>query len=294
MEPPKINVAIIGTGNIGSDLLVKIMRSPYLSCTLFTGRNLDSRGMKIARDLGINVSDKSIDAIISKPDLCDIVFDATSVTGHRYNAPILEKLNKFTLDLTPACVGKMCIPVINMSECLNECNVNMITCGGQAAIPIAYAISQVHPEAHYCELVASISSKSAGMGTRNNIDEFTQTTRNALKYFTKIPKTKAIIILNPAEPPIIMRNTVYMLIDNPDMQKIKASVYSIVDRIRKYVPGYKLIVEPVFENGRVTTTVEVRGRGDFLPEYSGNLDIITSAAVCIAEEYAQHKGRKNE
>jgi acetaldehyde dehydrogenase (acetylating) len=291
----KTKVAIIGTGNIGTDILLKLQRSEILECSLFAGRNLDSAGIKIAQELGIRVSYDSINAIMNDPDCCDIVFDATSASVHRYNAPILKQLKKFTVDLTPARVGVMCIPVINLDGSLETDNVNLITCGGQATIPIAYAISEVCSNVKYFEVVASISSKSAGTGTRNNIDEFTQTTREAITHFTGVQNTKAIIILNPAEPPITMRNTLYSIIDNPDMIKIKKSINDMVEKIRKYVPGYHLVLEPTFENGRVTTIVEVIGQGDYLPKYSGNLDIITCAAIEIAEKYAVNrlKGRKS-
>lgn len=289
----KVKVGILGTGNIGSDLLIKVMRSPLLECGIFAGRNPDSSGCRRAEQLGLNVSYKSIQGIEEDPSCCDIVFDATSANVHFTVAPILKRLNKFSLDLTPSGIGRMCVPVINLEECLNESEVSMVTCGGQAAVPIAYAISQVHPEAAYCELVASISSRSAGAGTRDNIDEFTQSTRDALKFFSGFSETKAIIILNPAEPPIIMRNTIYTLIENPDMPAICREVSMIAEKIQQYVPGYRVIVGPVFENNRVTTTVEVKGAGDFLPEYSGNLDIITSAAVKIAEAYALKKMGKS-
>lgn len=285
----KMKVGIIGTGNIGTDLLIKVTRSPFLECGMFTGRNLDSKGIGIANSMGVPVSFDSIHAIEEDPSCCDIVFDATSAKVHEYNAPILKKLNKFAIDLTPSRIGKMCIPVLNMEACLDEDNVNLITCGGQGAIPVAYAIAKAQPQTRYIEVVASIASKSAGTGTRNNIDEFTQTTKEALSFFTGVEKTKAIIILNPAEPPIIMRNTVYALIDNPDMDRICSRVHDIEEKIKKYVPGYRIIVGPVYESGRVTTTIEVVGLGDYLPEYSGNLDIITCAAVNIAEEYARRK-----
>ncbi len=285
----KMKVGIIGTGNIGTDLLIKISRSPFLECGIFTGRNLDSKGIGIATKMGVPVSFDSIHFIEENPSCCDIVFDATSAKVHEYNAPILKSLHKFAIDLTPSQIGKMCIPVLNLEECLAEDNVNLITCGGQAAIPVAFAIAQAQPDTKYIEVVASISSKSAGLGTRNNIDEFTQTTREALSLFTGIPKTKAIITLNPAEPPIIMRNTIYALIDQPDMDLIFSRVQDMVEKIRKYVPGYRIVLGPVYENNRVTTTIEVLGLGDFLPEYSGNLDIITCAAVNIAEEYARRK-----
>ncbi|MEI8216413.1 MAG: acetaldehyde dehydrogenase (acetylating) [Eubacteriales bacterium] len=283
----KVKVGIIGTGNIGTDLLIKIQRSEVLECSIFTGRNLDSRGMQIAIDMGIRVSADSIKAIEEDPSCCDIVFDATSAKVHLYNAPILKRLNKFVIDLTPSRIGKMCIPVLNLEECMDQLNVNLITCGGQATIPIAYAISSVHPETKYIEIVASIASKSAGPGTRNNIDEFTQTTREALAKFTGVEKTKAIIILNPAEPPIIMRNTIYAKIDNPNIALLHEKIHEIANKIKQYVPGYKIVLGPLYEDGRVITTIEVLGLGDYLPDYSGNLDIITCAAIKIAEEYAK-------
>lgn len=285
----KIKVGIIGTGNIGTDLLIKVMRSKYLECGIFTGRNPDSKGIEIARKLNVPVSFDSIHAIEDDPSCCDIVFDATSAKVHEYNAPILKKLNKFVIDLTPSQIGKLCVPVLNLEDCLNVDNVNLITCGGQAAIPIAYAISKAQPQTEYIEVVASISSKSAGPGTRSNIDEFTQTTKEAMSLFTGVKKTKAIIILNPAEPPIIMRNTIYAVIDNPDMDLIYSRVHDIAESIKKYVPGYRIVLGPVYENNRVTTTIEVVGLGDYLPAYSGNLDIITCAALNIAEEYAKRK-----
>lgn len=284
----KINVAIIGTGNIGSDLLVKIERSPWLQCNLFTGRSIHSKGLKWAKEKGIPVSAKSIDAIIENPSCCDIVFDATSAESHKYHSEILHSLKKFTVDLTPALIGRMCVPVLNLEECMSVDNVNMITCGGQATVPLANAINSINPESvKYIEIVASISSKSAGQGTRANIDEFTQTTRDALSYFTKTKNTKAIIILNSAEPPVHMRNTIYALIDNPDIPAITRAVRDMEKRIRKYVPGYRLLYDPVLENGRLTTAVEVVGQGDYLPKYAGNLDIITCAAIEVAEHYAQ-------
>lgn len=285
----KVKVAIIGTGNIGTDILMKLQRSEILECGMFTGHNPDSEGIKRAKAMGIPVSWDSIHAIEDNPDCCEIVFDATSAGVHKVHAPILKKLNKFTIDLTPSRVGKMCIPVLNMKECLNEENVNLITCGGQATTPIAYAISKVHPETKYIEIVATIASRSAGTGTRNNIDEFTQSTRDALTEFTGIENTKAIIVLNPAEPPIKMHNTIYALIDNPNMTDITKAVKDMESKIRKYVPGYKIVMDPVYENGRVVLSVSVIGLGDYLPQYAGNLDIITCAAIEIAEKYAQEK-----
>lgn len=285
----KVKAAIIGTGNIGTDILMKLQRSDMLECCLFAGRNPSSDGIRLAKEMGIRTSFDSVRAIEENPDCCQIVFDATSAAVHQYHAPILKQLGKFTVDLTPSRVGKMCIPVLNIEECLNESNVNLITCGGQATIPLAYALRQVHPDTKYIEIVASISSNSAGLGTRNNIDEFTQTTRDALTEFTGIQNTKAIIILNPADPPIRMRNTVYALIEQPHMEQIKLKIKEMVKAIQRYVPGYHLVMEPTYENGRVTTMIEVTGLGDYLPEYSGNLDIITCAAIEIAENYARKR-----
>jgi len=285
-----MNCAVIGTGNIGCDLMVKIMRSQSLECTLITGRNPDSSGSRFAMEKHVRVSDMSIEAIRQNPEICDIVFDATGASAHHVNAPILKELGKFAIDLTPANVGIMCVPVINLEEAMEAENVNLITCGGQASLPIAYAISQVHPDASYIEMVSTIASKSAGIGTRDNIDEFTQTTKDALISFTGIKKAKAIIGLNPAEPPINMRTTVYALIDDPNMEAIRKYVFRITEKVKQYVPGYRIIVEPTFENGRIITTVEVTGLGDYLPKYAGNLDIITCAAVRIAETYALKHG----
>jgi len=285
----KARVAIIGTGNIGTDLLMKVQRSDILSCGMFTGRNSESPGLVRARNLGIPVSSESVKAIQDNPDCCDIVFDATSAETHILHATILRRLGKFVVDLTPSRVGKMCVPEINLEECLDVDNVNLITCGGQATIPLLHAIVTVHPETEYVEVVASISSRSAGPGTRANIDEFTQTTRTAVSLFTGVKKAKVIIILNPAEPPVLMHNTIYAKIRTPRLESIRTAVAGMAERIRRYVPGYQITLGPVVENDRVTTMVEVIGRGDFLPKYSGNLDIITCAAVKVAEEYATRK-----
>lgn len=287
----KTRIAIIGTGNIGTDLLVKIQRSPYLKCTKFVGRNYDSKGMQFARQFDLELSDKSITAIIDDPDCCDIVIDATTASAHKINAPILKELGKYVIDMTPSQIGEMCIPAINGDEGIKYDNINLITCGGQAIVPIAYAISRVS-HVKYHEMVSVISSKSAGPGTRANIDEFTQTTKKAILKFSGVEKAKAIITLNPAEPPITMHNTLYSLIDNPDMDEIRQSVNEMVERIKVYVPGYELLVEPTFDTNRIVTMITVKGRGDYLPPYSGNLDIINCAAVRMAELY--HHSQNND
>jgi len=284
----KVKVGIIGTGNIGTDLLIKVQRSPLLECSLFMGRRYSSRGMNIAQEMGVPVSDRSIEALQENPTCCDIVFDATSADGHRINAPILKALSKFAIDLTPSLFGKMCIPAINLDACLGVDNVNLVTCGGQAIVPLAYAMSQVQP-VQYFEMVATIASKSAGPGTRSNIDEFTQTTKLALSNMAKADRAKAIIVINPAEPPILMHNTLYALISNPDIGRLRKAVSAMEAKIQRYVPGYKVIVKPTFENNRVTTMVQVEGMGDYLPNYAGNLDVITCAALHVAESYAEKR-----
>lgn len=285
----RVKVGIIGTGNIGCDLLVKIQKSKLLDCSIFVGQNRNSSGIKFAKSLGVNTSFESIDAIVKKPDDIKIVFDATNAKSHIKHAPLLAKLGIFTIDMTPSRVGKMCIPIINMEDCLKVDNVNMISCGGQDTTPIVQAIMDVHPDTKYVEIVSQISSKSAGMGTRDNIDEYTQTTCDGIKDFTKVPKAKAIIILNPAEPPIIMHNTIFAQIKNPKIKLLKSRINTVVRNIRKYVPGYRLTLGPIYENNRLTVMNEVEGSGDYLPKYAGNLDIINCAAVAVAEEYAKRR-----
>ena len=284
----KVKVGIIGTGNIGSDLLMKVMRSETLECGIFAGHSPDSKGIGRARELGVPVTCDSIRYIEENPDCCQIVFDATSAKVHEQNASILKRLGKYAIDLTPAHIGPFCVPQVNLDEAMEQDNVNCVTCGGQATVPLAHAISSV-ADVKYFEIVATIASKSAGIGTRNNIDEFTQATKEALIELGGIERAKAIIILNPAEPPIAMRNTIYALVDEPDMEAISKTVGRVEKELQKYVPGYKIVLGPIYENGRVTTSIEVTGSGDFLPAYAGNLDIITCAAVEIAENYARRK-----
>lgn len=286
----KIKVGIIGTGNIGTDLLMKIKRSSCLECGIFAGHNRESANIRAAAEMGVPVTYDSIRYIEANPDCCEIVFDATSAKVHQYHAPILRRLGKYTIDLTPAHIGQFCVPQVNLADAMDTDNVNCITCGGQATIPIAKALHDA-ADVKYLEIVATIASKSAGQGTRNNIDEFTQTTKEALITLSGIQNTKAIIILNPAEPPITMHNTVYALIDKPDMERIRAAVQQVEREIQQYVPGYHVVLGPICENGRVTTTIEVKGSADFLPAYAGNLDIITCAAIEIAEQYVKRSLR---
>lgn len=281
----KLKVAIIGTGNIGTDLLIKVLRSPRLECTLFAGRNFSSEGMQKANSLGVTISDRGITAVQDNPSCCDLVFDATSAVAHEENWRILAQLGKYAIDMTPAKIGMLCVPAINAEECIAQGmrNINMITCGGQSSIPMANAIAKVHNDIDYIEVASSISSRSAGPATRRNLDEYIETTEKALQAFTGAKVTKAILILNPARPPIDMQTTIYAKIANPDMNAIKASAEDMARRIKRYVPGYQIIVPPTLEGGRVITTVKVVGNGDYLPQYAGNLDIINCAAIEMAE-----------
>lgn len=287
MKLKKINIAILGTGNIGTDLLVKVMRSDYLNCSLFVGRNLQSKGMSKAINLGVTISDRSIDILKENPELYDLVFDATSAKQHFNHAKVFKELDKTVIDLTPAKVGVLCVPSVNLAECLKEKNINTITCGGQASIPLAYALGTVHPNIEYIEVVSAIASKSAGPGTRANLDEYIETTEKGIQLFSKCKKSKVILILNPAEPSIDMQTTIQAIIKEPDMDSIIEAVNKMVETIKKYVPGYQLIVPPTYDGNRVIIIVRVKGLGDYLPSYAGNLDIINCAAIAIAEEYAK-------
>lgn len=288
--PKKLKTAVLGSGLIGTDLMVKILRSPFLECSLFIGRNLQSKGMAKALGLGVKISDQSIDAIVKDPSCCDLVFDATSARGHLEHAPILERLGKTAIDLTPAQVGAMCVPGVNLKDCLDLKNVNMVTCGGQASIPLAYVVGQVHKEVEYIEVVSTISSRSAGPATRANLDEYIETTEKGLKKFSRAARTKAILVLNPAQPCINMQTTLLAKVASPNMAALAAKIKEMVAAIQKYVPGYKLAVEPTLESGRILMMVRVQGLGDYLPSYAGNLDIINCAAIAMAEEYAKKAG----
>jgi acetaldehyde dehydrogenase (acetylating) len=284
-----LKIAIIGTGNIGTDLMVKVMRTAGMTCTLFAGRNFNSTGMKRANALGVPISDRGIEAIVNNPAICDVVFDCTSAHAHMEHWPVLERLGKIVIDMTPAKLGELCVPAINAAECVatGARNVNMVTCGGQASIPIANAISQVHSNIDYIEVASSIASRSAGPATRQNLDEYIETTQDALKALTGAKRTKAILILNPAHPPIDMQTTIYAKIANPDLPAIQAAVTAMVEKIKQYVPGYQLILPPTLQDNKIVTTVKVIGAGDYLPQYAGNLDIINCAAIAMAELIAK-------
>lgn len=282
----KLKVAIIGSGNIGADLLIKVNRSKYLECGAFIGRSMNSQGLMMAQKLGITTSALGIDYLVNNPDCCQIVFDATSASAHIQHAPVLASMGKFAIDLTPAKLGKMCVPAVNLESCINEQNVNMVTCGGQASTPIAYAIGQTQKDVDYIEVVSSIASRSAGPATRVNLDEYIHTTESAVKIFSGAARTKAILNLNPAVPPIIMQTTIMAKVATPDLEKLKPFLNAVVAKVKTYVPAYEIKVGPIVENGRIVVILTVKGQGDFLPEYAGNLDIINCAAIGVAERWA--------
>ncbi|MEK4511404.1 acetaldehyde dehydrogenase (acetylating) [Paenibacillus sp. FSL K6-2524] len=288
----KLNVAILGSGNIGTDLLVKVGRSNYLDCTYFVGRNHDSHGIQIAQSLGVRTSVDSIDALIKDSDSFDLVFDATSANGHNIHAPIFKRMGKISIDLTPSNIGEMCVPAVNLEPCLNFTEISLVTCGGQAAIPLAYAIGQTQTKIQYIEVVSSISSMSAGLATRNNLDEYIETTEKAIGKFSGCNDVKAIINLNPANPCIDMQTTIMAIVEQPDLMKLQEFIDQIVMDIQKYVPGYQLIISPTIENGRMIVMIKVKGYGDYLPPYAGNLDIINCAAISVAEEFAKNRSNK--
>jgi len=285
----RIKVGIIGPGNIGTDLMYKVMRSRFLEMSVMIGIDPNSPGLKRAAGLGFQTSSDGIEYLVQHPDLAEIVFDATTAKAHLHvNAPTLARLGKIAIDLTPAAVGKIATPMVNMKDCLNEKNVNLITCGGQATTPIVYAISRAVP-LEYAEVVTTVASDSAGPGTRANIDEYTRTTAEALRLLGGADRAKVMTIFNPAKPQMPMRNTIFGIPKTWDfrIEDVCASVREMVDRIREYVPGYQLTVPPVIDRGIITTTVTVEGQGDFLPKYAGNLDIETSSAVKMAEMFAE-------
>ena len=284
----KIKVGIIGSGNIGTDLMKKVIRSEHLEMSVLIGIDPNSDGLKRAQEVGVQTISNGIEGFLQKPELADILFDATSAKAHKRNVEALAPLRKKVIDLTPAAIGPFVVPVVNLEKYIDQPVVNMITCGGQATIPVIYAIQQVQ-NIEYAEIVATIASKSAGPGTRENIDEFTQTTAKAIEQVGGVKKGKAIIILNPAEPPMLMRNTVSCLLEEEikDVEMMKQSIEKIVQEVNSYVPGYRLKIEPLIEGREVKVFIEVEGLGDYLPIYAGNLDIMTAAALKVGEMIAQ-------
>lgn len=304
----KAKVAIVGSGNIGTDLMIKIMRtSDTLDMGAIVGIDPESDGLARAAKMSVATTHEGLEGLTKMPEWKDIVlvFDATSASAHKHNAALCEKDNKVIIDLTPAAIGPYVVPVVNADEHLDANNINMVTCGGQATIPMVHAVNRI-ATVQYAEIVASISSKSAGPGTRANIDEFTETTSKGLEVVGGAAQGKAIIVLNPAEPPIVMRDTVYTLSDDTDQEKIAESVAAMVEEVQSYVPGYRLKQEVQFERFGSNNPLHIPGRGDFegikssiflevegaghyLPKYAGNLDIMTSAALRTAERVLERR-----
>lgn len=287
----KVNAALIGSGNIGTDLMVKALRSDHINPVWMVGIDPDSDGLKEAKKAGLNTTDEGVAGILAsiERDNIQIAFDATSAYVHADNAAKLAGQGVLMIDLTPAAIGPYCIPPVNLKEHVGKqvMNVNMVTCGGQATIPMVAAVSRIQA-VDYGEIIATVASKSAGPGTRKNIDEFTRTTAGAVEQIGGAKEGKAIIILNPAEPPLIMRDTVHCLTqDRPDEAAITQSVHAMIAEVQKYVPGYRLKNGPVFDGNRVSIFLEVEGLGDYLPKYAGNLDIMTAAALRTAEMFAE-------
>ncbi|MAV30572.1 MAG: acetaldehyde dehydrogenase (acetylating) [Cycloclasticus sp.] len=286
-----INCAMIGSGNIGTDLMAKLQRSANLNPVWMVGIDAESDGLLKAQKAGLKTTHEGVDGLIPhiEEDNIQIAFDATSAYVHGENNRKLQEKGVLVIDLTPAAIGPFCVPPVNLKEHVGEqeMNVNMVTCGGQATIPMVAAVSQVQA-VEYGEIVATVASKSAGPGTRKNIDEFTRTTAQAVEQIGGAKKGKAIIILNPAEPPLIMRDTVHCLTQTePDQEAITASVHAMIKEVQKYVPGYTLKNGPVFDGNRVSIFLEVEGLGDYLPKYAGNLDIMTASATRTAEMFAE-------
>ena len=287
----KLKAAIIGPGNIGTDLLIKMFRSEWIEPVWMVGIDPESDGLKRAQEMGIKTTAEGVDGLLPHviEDDIRVAFDATSAYVHAENSRKLNELGVIMIDLTPAAIGPFCVPPVNLAEHAQnlEMNVNMVTCGGQATIPMVAAVSQVQ-DVEYGEIIATVSSRSAGPGTRKNIDEFTRTTAGAIEKVGGAKQGKAIIVCNPAEPPLIMRDTVHCLTaEEPDQERITESIQAMVKEVQKYVPGYRLKNGPVFDGKRVSVFMEVEGLGDFLPKYAGNLDIMTAAALRTAEIYAE-------
>jgi acetaldehyde dehydrogenase len=275
---------ILGTGNIGTDLMAKLLRSDVLDVAAMVGIDPASPGLARAREAGIEASAEGIDWLLAAASPETIVFDATSAGAHRAHAPRLVEAGLRSIDLTPAKLGPSVVPVVNLDDHLDAPDINLITCGGQATIPIVAAVARV-TDVPYAEMISAVASLSAGPGTRANIDEFTRATARGLEEIGGAAKGKAIIVLNPADPPILMRNTVFCALGpDADPAAVTASLEAMVAEVAAYVPGYRLTTEPVFDEGRVSVFLEVTGAGDFLPPYAGNLDIMTAAAVRVAEQ----------
>lgn len=280
-----IRVGIIGTGNIGTDLLLKILKTDYMRPVIFAGRRMESEGIKIAQSRGVAVTDRGIDYFIDHPKCCDIVYDCTSAEDAKQHAKVFSDQGIKVIDLTPAKVGAMCVPSINPEAIRQNDNVNMITCGGQSAMPMLNLISKYCKDLQYVEMVSQIASKSAGMATRINVDSYIHTTESAIRQFTGCDNCKVILNLNPAEPCVDMQTTMFLQFKDIDFNKLVEEIYKKVKELQSYIPHYELVLPPVINDDVLVLSIKVRGSGDYLPEYAGNLDVINCAAVEVTKRW---------
>ena len=278
-----IKAGIIGTGNIGTDLLLKILKTDFITPVIFAGRRLDSDGMKIATKKNIPITDKGIQYFIDNPNCCDVVYDCTSAADAKEHAKVFAEQRIKVVDLTPAKVGPLCVPSINSKVILDSGNVNMITCGGQASMPMLNLISKYCDKLDYIEVVSQIASKSAGMATRINIDSYIHTTEMAIKQFTKCENCKVILNLNPAEPCVDMQTTMFLKFQNINFEDLVEDIYKKIKELKTYIPYYELVLPPVINDDILVLSIKVKGTGDYLPEYAGNLDIINCAAIEVTK-----------
>lgn len=283
-----MKVAVVGTGKIGCDLLSKIVKEPSLKCCLFIGRREESEGIRFAKQLGIPTSSDGISALNDYKNNINLIFDATSAIEHEKNISLLLKKNSYIINLTPAMIDFKCVPTINLHESIQHQHISMVTCGGQAVVPLTTALVKACKNISYIEAITSISSKSAGAATRLNIGQYQDITEFAIKSFSGVPEAKSILIINPAKPYIVMQTTIYAIAEEIDLSLLNIELATIIDKIKTYVPGYQLLAEPIVDGNRVVIMIKVLGGGRYLPSYAGNLDIITSAALCVAKYFAKH------
>lgn len=283
----KLRVGIIGTGKIGTDLLVKVLRSPWMECVVFTGRNLQSPGMRYAAELGVNVSERGINAFFESRNRCDIVFDATSAANHVEHAQIFDELGILAIDMTPSQIGECCVPALGMNEVLENKNISMISCGGQSSIPVAHVLSRVLSGVKKIEVKSIVSANSIGPGTLANLDEYYHNTKAGLKKYTGLTDFDVELLVDDVNLETRMITSVTAYCDSLNLNELHIPLATILRKIQQYVPGYKLEAGPVVVDGGIRVDLSVEGRGDFLPKYAGNLDIINCAAIAVAEHYAQ-------
>lgn len=279
-----IRAGIIGTGNIGTDLLLKILKTDFITPVIFAGRRMDSDGIKIAQSKKVPVTDKGIQYFIDNPNCCDVVYDCTSAADAKQHAPVFKEQGIVVVDLTPAKIGPLCVPSINPEVVEHEGNVNMITCGGQASMPMLNLISKYCEGLEYVEIVSQIASKSAGMATRINIDSYINTTEMAIRQFTGCNNCKVILNLNPAEPCVDMQTTMFLKVKDVDFANLVPKIYDKIKELQTYIPHYELVMPPTLNDDILVLSIKVKGSGDYLPEYAGNLDIINCAAIEVTKQ----------